>query len=101
MKDLPVMTDSAFERVAAAASIPLPNANHGALTGSDPYVPSSGNGGYRVSGYNLDIDYKVRTNRLEATAIITATSTHKLSRFSLDLAGLVVSKVRVNGTRVA
>jgi len=101
VKDLPVMTDSAFERVAAAASIPLPNANHGALTGSDPYVPSSGNGGYRVSGYNLDIDYKVRTNRLEATAIITATSTHKLSRFSLDLAGLVVSKVSVNGTRVA
>jgi aminopeptidase N len=95
------MTGSTSDGVHTASSIIPPNANHGALTGEDPYLPGSGNGGYRVSGYNLDLDYKVRTNRLEATAIVTATSTQKLSRLSLDLAGLVVSKVSVNGTRVA
>jgi aminopeptidase N len=95
------MSDSASDSLRAAASIPAPNGNHGALTGDDPYLTNSGNGGYTVSAYNLDLDYKVRMNRLEATAIVTATSTQKLSRFSLDLAGLVASKVSVNGTRVA
>ena len=78
-----------------------PASKHGAADGGDPYLPGSGNGGYTVRGYDLDLDYRVRTNRLEGTAIITATATQKLSRFSLDLAGLVAGKVSVNGTRVA
>ncbi|MBB3037797.1 M1 family metallopeptidase [Hoyosella altamirensis] len=64
----------------------------------DTYLPASGNTGYRVSRYDLDLNYRVSTNRLEATTTITAVSTEGLARYSLDLASsLRVSKVRVNG----
>ena len=69
------------------------------LPAGDPYIPGSGNGGYTVLAYDLDLDYRIRTNRLEGTAIITAVATQKLPRFTLDLAGLVASKVSVNGAR--
>ena len=38
----------------------------------DPYLPASGNFGYRVSRYELDLEYKVAINRLNGSAIITA-----------------------------
>ncbi len=68
--------------------------------GVDPYLPENGNLGYRVSRYDLDIDYKVAANRLAATATITATAINTVGRFSLDLAtSLSVSRVSVNGKR--
>ncbi|TIH30111.1 M1 family metallopeptidase [Subtercola vilae] len=74
-------------------------ASEGARSHGDPYLPTSGNGGYTVLHYDLDCDYRVSSNRLAATATITARATHRLSRFSLDFAGLVASKVSVDGTR--
>jgi aminopeptidase N len=71
--------------------------SHGSLTIGDSYVPSSGNGGYTVSHYDLELDYRVSTNRLAATAVITATATHELSRFSVDFCGLVATRVTVDG----
>ena len=71
--------------------------SHGSLTIGDTYVPYSGNGGYTVSHYDLDLDYKVANNRLAATAVITATATHELSRFSIDFCGLVATRVSVDG----
>ena len=65
----------------------------------DPYAPGSGNPGYDVTAYDLDLRYRVATNRLEGTATITATSTETLKRFTLDLARLTVGKVRVQGAR--
>ena len=38
----------------------------------DPYLPGNGNFGYRVSRYELDLEYKVNTNRLSGAATITA-----------------------------
>ncbi|MBI3691537.1 MAG: M1 family peptidase, partial [Mycolicibacterium aromaticivorans] len=38
----------------------------------DPYLPNNGNFGYRVSRYELDLEYKVAINRLTGTATITA-----------------------------
>ena len=38
----------------------------------DPYLPHAGNFGYRVSRYELDLEYKVAINRLAGTATITA-----------------------------
>jgi len=70
----------------------------GAIHGDDRYVPTSGNGGYEVSHYSLDLDYRVANNRLAGTATITATATKDLARFSLDFAGLVTNRVSVNGT---
>ncbi|NLG54609.1 MAG: M1 family metallopeptidase [Rhodococcus sp.] len=68
----------------------------------DPYLPQNGNKGYRVSRYELEIQYRVASNRLTGKASITAVTTTVLSRFSLDLAShFAVSKVYVNGSRVA
>ncbi|GAA1570645.1 M1 family metallopeptidase [Kribbella hippodromi] len=65
----------------------------------DPYVPTHGNAGYKVESYDLELDYRVNSNRLNGKATITAVATQALSRFSFDLTGLRVSKVSVNGRR--
>ncbi len=68
----------------------------------DPYLPSTGNFGYRVSRYELDLEYKVAINRLAGAATITAVTLAELAAFTLDLANaLSVSKVTVNGRRPA
>lgn len=68
----------------------------------DPYLPGNGNFGYRVSRYELDLEYKVNINRLSGAATITATTLASLKTFTLDLADtLSVSKVSVNGRRPA
>ncbi|MBB5108020.1 hypothetical protein AB0B67_14180 [Streptomyces spectabilis] len=66
----------------------------------DALFPALGNGGgYDVSHYALALDYVPETNRLKGTATITARATQGLSRFNLDLAGLTVRTVTVDGTR--
>ena len=76
---------------------PRPGAAHSA----DPYLPEHGNGGYRVLHYDLDLDYRIATNRLAGTATITAVAGQALSRFSLDLGRLRVQDVRVDGRRAS
>jgi aminopeptidase N len=66
----------------------------------DPYIPANGNFGYRVSRYELDLEYKVNINRLSGTATVTAATLASLKTFTLDLSdALTVSKVSVNGHR--
>jgi aminopeptidase N len=66
----------------------------------DPYIPGNGNFGYRVSRYELELEYKVSANRLTGSARITAVTLASLRTFTLDLArALSVSKVVVNGKR--
>ncbi len=68
--------------------------------GIDPYLPTNGNLGYRVSRYDLDLEYKVASNRLSGTATLTATAVAHVGRFTVDLAHhLSVAKVSVNGHR--
>jgi aminopeptidase N len=68
----------------------------------DPYLPHNGNFGYRVSRYELDLEYKVPSNRLTGSATITGSTLAALSSFTLDLSpALAVSKVSVNGRRPA
>ncbi|WP_411080317.1 M1 family metallopeptidase [Streptomyces sp. cmx-18-6] len=64
----------------------------------DSYYPASGNGGYDVSHYDLRLKYQPKTDLLEGTATILATTTQELTRFNLDF-GLAVSEVRVNGKK--
>jgi aminopeptidase N len=66
----------------------------------DPYLPNNGNFGYRVSRYELELEYKVAINRLNGSATITAVTLAALRTFSLDLSdSLAVAKVSVNGRR--
>lgn len=66
----------------------------------DPYTPGTGDSGYSVQHYDLDLRYRVATNRLDATAVVRATALADLTRVSLDLSRISVSKVRIDG-RVA
>jgi aminopeptidase N len=68
----------------------------------DPYLPHNGNFGYRVSRYELDLEYKVAINRLAGSATITAVTLAALRTFTLDLSdALGVTTVSVNGRRPA
>ncbi|WP_229742585.1 M1 family metallopeptidase [Gordonia jinhuaensis] len=68
--------------------------------GIDPYLPNNGNLGYRVSRYDLDLQYKVASNRLAGTATITATTLNGIGRFSLDFStSFKIEKITVNGKR--
>ena len=75
-------------------------AKKGAPPVIDPYLPSTGNFGYRLSRYELELEYKVAINRLSGSATITAMTLAELKTFTLDLSdALAVSKVTVNGRR--
>jgi aminopeptidase len=72
----------------------------GAESAGDPYLPASGNGGYRVEHYDIDLTYRPSSNLLSGRAIVTATATQQLQRFTLDLAAMKVAKVLVDGRSV-
>ncbi|MGW5849309.1 M1 family metallopeptidase [Streptomyces sp. NPDC055254] len=63
----------------------------------DPYFPKAGNGGYQVDHYALDLDYDPADGKLRGKAVITARAEQGLSSFNLDLSGLDVDGVAVQG----
>ncbi|MFA9432229.1 M1 family metallopeptidase [Egicoccus sp. AB-alg2] len=74
----------------------------------DEYFPLAGNGGYDVQHYHLELSYEPldpegpveeATGRLDGVATIEFTATADLSRFNLDLRGLEVESVTVDGKR--
>src|SRR4051794_41427843 len=76
-------------------------ASPGASGVGDPYFPGEGNGGYDALHYDLKLSYTPRTDRLAGTALIQARALVPLSRFNLDLEGLRVRRVTVDGKRAA
>ncbi len=69
----------------------------GAAGLGDPYFPLDGNGGYDVGHYFLNVGYDPATDFLTGVATITAKATQNLSSFNLDLEGLELSSVTVDG----
>ena len=69
----------------------------GAADLGDPYFPADGNGGYDVAHYDLAVRYDPLPGVLGGVATISARATQNLSRFNLDLVGLTVREVRVDG----
>ncbi|WP_282945275.1 M1 family metallopeptidase [Cellulomonas endometrii] len=65
----------------------------------DPYLPDRVPGGLRVTRYDLELDYRVASNRLDARARVHATADGDRDRVSLDLVGLTVTGVLVDGRR--
>ncbi len=65
----------------------------------DSYYPLDGNGGYDALHYGLDLRYTPKTDVLAGVATIRARAKQNLSRFNLDLDGLTVRSVTVNGKR--
>lgn len=80
----------------------------GAPGAGDPYFPYSGNGGYDVRHYHLDLTYAPPeadpaplVGRLDGVATITMVPTQTLSRFNLDLRGMDVESVAIDGRRIS
>ncbi|WP_158864120.1 M1 family metallopeptidase [Leifsonia sp. AG29] len=65
------------------------------------YLPRSGSADYAVSSYDLALDYRVATNRLDATAIITARALVPLASIPFDLVHLRAKRVRVDAEKRA
>ncbi|WP_225890914.1 M1 family metallopeptidase [Streptomyces dioscori] len=63
----------------------------------DPYFPKAGNGGYDVTHYGLTLDYEPKSRRLVGEAEIRARAEQDLSAFNLDLKGMDVRSVEVDG----
>src|SRR5688572_8301343 len=78
-----------------------PDFRPGAPGVGDPYFPLDGNGGYDVRHYSLDLGYDPPTDTLTGVATITARATQDLSQFDLDLVGLTVRSVTVDGRPTA
>jgi aminopeptidase N len=73
----------------------------GSTQSGDSLFPSAGNGGYDASRYAIVLDYRPADNQLRATARMLARAPRPLSSFSLDLQGLTVRRVQVNGVQAA
>lgn len=79
----------------------------GAPGAGDPYFPFSGNGGFDVKHYDLNLKYQPPAaepdtplvGRLDGRATITLTATQNLDQFNLDLRGMDVTALTVNGQR--
>ncbi|HEV8555375.1 MAG TPA: M1 family metallopeptidase [Actinophytocola sp.] len=56
-----------------------------------------GNGGYRVTHYDLELDYRPGPARLAGRAVISAESQTRLEGFALDLGPFRVDRVIVDG----
>ena len=75
----------------------------GAPGSGDPYFPYAGNGGYDALNYDLALRYTppadadVLRGRLRGVATITLRATQDLAAFNLDLRGLRVRSVTVDG----
>src|SRR2546422_11462430 len=66
----------------------------------DPYMPGHGTTAYRVTRYDLELDYRLSSNRLNGHAVLHAVTQRPTSAIVLDLAGLRATKVRLSGRKV-
>jgi aminopeptidase N len=72
-------------------------AEAGAAGAGDPYYPDVGNGGYDVDRYVLDITWAPGEDEIDGTTRVEATANERLASFNLDLVGLDVADVTVDG----
>ena len=80
----------------------------GAPGAGDAYFPFAGNGGYDVRHYDLDITYTPPSpapaplvGAFEGVATIDLVATQDLDRLNLDLRGMDVEAVTINGRRAS
>ncbi len=77
----------------------LLTATAGAAEQREPFFPRAGNKGYDALDYNVSFSYGAGTGVVHGRTLLTARARQRLSRFSLDLHGLTVSAVWVDGER--
>jgi len=92
-----VLASLSLVTVGAAAAVGPDRPTPGSATGGDSYYPQDGNGGYRATDYALQVRYDPPSHELAGQERITALATQSLSSFDLDLYGLTVDSVQVDG----
>ena len=92
---------------AAQGALPGTRYTPGAPGAGDAYFPYAGNGGYDVQHYDLDLTYTPPApapapivGQLSGVATIDLVATQDLDSFNLDLRGMDVQAVKVDGQRV-
>lgn len=93
----PQSTTASSAPGATTSTVLLPTGAPGAAGVGDPYFPGLGNAGYDVDHYTLELTWLADDGALEGTTTIEATATQDLSQFNLDLAGMEVQAVEVDG----
>jgi aminopeptidase N len=63
----------------------------------DPYYPDDGNRGYDVHHYRVDLDYVPDRQAISATTTVVSRSDSRLNAFDLDLLGMTVTAVTIDG----
>lgn len=66
----------------------------------DPYSPHTGDFRFHVVHYDLELACKLGGNRLDGTATLTIQAGPGVDQAELDLVGLAVNRVNVNGRKV-
>ncbi len=87
-----------------AASFAEASSRHckaGASGAGDPYFPESGNSGYDVGHYDLDLAYEPATDNLRGRAKVEAKATENLCSFNLDLLGFEVKRIKVRNEKAS
>jgi aminopeptidase N len=94
--------------IAAPGAPGVPRYTAGAEGAGDDYFPYSGNGGYDVQHYDLNITYTppnpapaLLEGELDGVATIDLIATQDLDRFNLDLRGMEVRSMTINGKRAS
>ncbi len=72
----------------------------GSAHGDDDYLPGHGDETYDVTDYELELTYKVEGNSLSGKTRLACVAAQDLKRLHLDLHGLHVSRVSVDGRAV-
>jgi len=73
------------------------DAKPGADGVGDKLYPHSGNGGYDVQQYDLQIDWDSKTGAIDAQTTIKSVATQDLSAFNLDFVGFDITELTVDG----
>ncbi len=71
----------------------------GSLVPPDPYLPALGNRGIDVQSYDLAIAYEPGSGTLRGDATLQVRALRRLASFHLDLTGMRVQQVTIDGTR--
>src|SRR6059058_2404097 len=85
------------DAVTAAPPPPPMHPAPGAAGAGDPYYPDDGNGGYDAQNYQVGVTYDPPSGHLDGDTTVSAKATQDLSRFDLDLRGLDVAAVEIDG----
>lgn len=83
--------------IAALSGLACHDPRAGAPGLGDPYFPSAGNGGYDALRYEIVLTIDPRADDLAGSTTVEARTLQGLDSFNLDLLGLEVASVEVNG----